>query len=247
MDTLFLEDRVSKQRLSKVLASAGVASRRACEELIFQGVVKVNGQTIKVPQTLVDINADQITVHNEPIQQVEEKVYYLLNKPVGYICSTRRTGQSKLVLDLFQEEGHRLFTVGRLDKDTAGLLIVTNDGHFANQVIHPSANIEKEYLVKTDQEVTHDHLVAISHGTLVEGAFVKPIQVEKVRRGTLKIVIGEGKKREVRLLLDAAGLKVKSLTRIRLGGLLLGALPIGSWRSLTPKEQALIFAKRAAS
>lgn len=234
---------MSKQRLSKVLAAAGVASRRACEELIFNGFVKVNDQVIKIPQTLVDLSGDRITVRDQPIQQVEEKVYYLLNKPVGYICSTRRSGQSKLVLDLFQEEGHRLFTVGRLDKDTGGLLIVTNDGHFANQVIHPSANIQKEYLVKTDQEITHDHLIAIGHGTLVEGAFVKPIRIEKVRRGTLKVVIGEGKKREVRLLLDAAGLKVKSLTRIRLGGLILGTLPVGSWRPLTEKEKKLIFVK----
>ncbi len=234
---------MSKQRLSKALAGAGVASRRACEELIFQGLVKVNGEVVNVPQTLVDLAIDRITVREQPIQQVENKVYYLLNKPVGYICSTRRSGQSKLVLDLFQDEGHRLFTVGRLDKDTEGLLIVTNDGHFANRVIHPSANIHKEYLVKTDQEVSHDHLVAIAHGTLVEGSFVKPIRVEKVRRGTLKIVIGEGKKREVRLLLDAAGLKVKSLARIRLGGLHLGALAVGAWRPLTDKEKQLIFAK----
>jgi 23S rRNA pseudouridine2605 synthase len=232
---------VSKQRLSKVLAGAGVASRRACEELIFQGVVKVNGEIVKVPQTLVDAKSDQIVVHDQPIKKVEDKVYYILNKPVGYICSTRSSGGAKLVLDLFQEEGHRLFTVGRLDKDTQGLLLVTNDGHFANEVIHPSANIHKEYLVKTDQEVTHEHLVAISHGTLVEGTFVRPIRVEKVRRGTLKVVIGEGKKREVRLLLAAAGLKVKELARIRVGGLRLGALPVGSWRSLTPKEKQLIF------
>lgn len=231
---------MKKQRLSKVLAAAGIASRRACEELIFQGFVRVNDQVIKIPQTLVDPSIDLITVKGNPIN-AENKVYYLLNKPTGYICSTRRSGQSKLVLDLFQEEGHRLFTVGRLDKDTEGLLIVTNDGHFANNVIHPSRNIQKEYLVKTDQEISHDHLVAISHGTLVEGAFVKPIRVEKVRRGTLKVVIGEGKKREVRLLLDAAGLKVKSLKRIRLGGLHLGMLPTGSWRPLTEKEKTLIF------
>lgn len=234
---------MSKQRLSKALAGAGVASRRACEELIFSGVVKVNGSIVKVPQTLVDLKIDLITVHDQPVQQTEAKVYYLLNKPTGFICSSRGNSQSKLVLDLFKDEGHRLFTVGRLDKDTSGLLIVTNDGHFANEVIHPSANIQKEYLVKTDQEVSHDHLIAIGHGTLVEGTFVKPIRVQKVRRGTIKIVIGEGKKREVRLLLDAAGLKVESLARIRVGGLQLGALPVGSWRPLTEKEKELIFSK----
>lgn len=232
-----------KQRLSKVLAGAGVASRRACEELIFQGVVKVNDQIVKVPQTMVDLEVDKIMVRDRAIEDSEDKVYYLLNKPKGFLCTAHRSSnQSKLVLDLFQDEGHRLFTVGRLDKDTEGLLIVTNDGHFANQVIHPSANIDKEYLVKTDQEISHDHLVAIGHGTLVEGVFVKPVRVEKVRRGTLKIVISEGKKREVRLLLDAAGLQTVSLTRIRLGGLQLGPLPVGTWRPLTEKEKQLIFA-----
>lgn len=232
-----------KQRLSKVLAGAGVASRRACEELIFQGLVKVNGKIVKIPQTMVDLEQDDVAVRDQSIRETEDKVYYLLNKPAGFICTAKRTSnQTKLVLDLFKEEGHRLFTVGRLDKDTEGLLLVTNDGHFANQVIHPSADIDKEYLVKTDQEVTHDHLVAIGQGTLVEGVFVKPIRVEKVRRGTLKVVIGEGKKREVRLLLDAAGLKTKSLIRIRLGGLQLGALAVGAWRPLTEKEKQLIFA-----
>ncbi len=231
-----------KQRLSKVLAGAGVASRRACEELIFDGLVKVNGQIVKIPQTLVDFEEDNIAVRDQSINQAEEKVYYILNKPAGYVCSSRSSsGQTKLVLDLFEGEGHRLFTVGRLDKDTEGLLLVTNDGHFANRVIHPSGNINKEYLVKTDQEVSHDHLIAIAHGTLVEGSFVKPVRVEKVRRGTIKVVISEGKKREVRMLLDAAGLKTISLARIRLGGLHLGPLPLGSWRALTEKEKELIF------
>jgi 23S rRNA pseudouridine2605 synthase len=144
-------------------------------------------------------------------------------------------------LDLFEEVGLRLYTVGRLDRDTQGLLLVTNDGHFANQVMHPSSNIHKEYLVKTDQELSADHLKAISHGTLVEGVFLTPIKVTKVRRGTLKIVIGEGKKREVRQMLQAAGLKVKELTRIRIGGLLLGDIPVGSWRELTEKDKGLIF------
>ncbi len=231
---------MKKQRLSKVMAAAGVASRRACEELIFSGKVKVNGAIVK-EQVMVDPNGDTITVNNEPIKAIEEKVYYLLNKPTGYICSNRKSGGSKLVIDLFKEEGHRLFTVGRLDKDTQGLIIVTNDGHFANEVIHPSSNIQKEYLAKTDQEIGHEHLIAISNGTLVEGSFVKPISVEKVRRGTLKVIIGEGKKREVRMLLASAGLKVNELTRIRLGGLHLGPLAVGSWRPLTPKERKIIF------
>lgn len=232
----------TKNRLSKFLAAAGVASRRACEELIFAGKVTVNGTIVLVPQTMVG-DKDVIIVNGKRVTPEEKKVYYMLNKPPGYLCTAKKMGSTKIVLELFQDVPYRLFTVGRLDKDTQGLLLVTNDGHFANEVIHPSADIHKEYLAKTDVEVTADHLSAISNGTLVEGVFVKPIRVTKMRRGTLKVTIGEGKKREVRLLLEAAGLKVKELTRIRIGGLLLGPLPLGAYREITEKERALIFNK----
>lgn len=230
-----------KQRLSKFLAAAGVASRRACEELIFNGHVTVDGVIVNVPQTMVD-GSEKIAVDKKLIKGSEPKVYYILNKPAGYLCTAKKTGKSKIVLDLFTDVPYRLFTIGRLDKDTQGLLLVTNDGEFANNVIHPSKEIDKEYLVKTDAEVTDTHLKAISAGTLVEGTFVKPVRVTKVRRGTLKVVIAEGKKREVRLLLDAAGLKVIELTRIRIGGLVLGNVAPGSWRAMSEKEKSLIFA-----
>lgn len=230
-----------KQRLNKTLAAAGIASRRACEELIFNGRVQVNGEVVLLPQTLVDLAEDAIIVDGQPLKGTQNKVYYVLNKPVGYVCSAKRGSHAKIVLDLFADQEHRLFTVGRLDKNTQGLLLVTNDGYFANQVIHPSANIQKEYIAKTTQEITHEHLVAISQGTLVEGIFVKPIRVTKVRRGTLKVSIMEGKKREVRALLDAVGLQVRELTRVRIGGLHLGSLPVGQWRPLTEREKKLIF------
>lgn len=229
-----------KKRLSKVLAAAGVASRRACEELIFAGKVIVNGDIIKVPQTLVSFK-DKISVEGKAIKQAEEKKYFILNKPAGYLCSAKQIGKVKIVLDLFQDVKERLFTVGRLDKDTEGLLIVTNDGHFAQKVIHPSSDIHKEYLVKTNHDITDEHLKAISTGTLVEGVYVKPVRVTKVRKGTLKVVISEGKKREVRLLLDAAGLAVESLSRIRIGSLLMGPLPVGEWREMSKREMDLIF------
>ena len=230
----------NKNRLSKYLSASGVASRRASEEMIFSGRVAVNGSTIKIPQTLVD-ESDLITVDGKQVNREEKKVYYLLNKPLNYLCTAKKMGSSKIVLDLFEGVPYRLFTIGRLDKDTQGLLLLTNDGQFANQVIHPSANIQKEYLAKTDLEITADHLTAISQGTSVEGTLVKPVKVAKIRRGTLKITIGEGKKREVRLILEAAGLKIKELTRIRIGALHLGALPTGSWRELTEREKELIF------
>lgn len=231
---------VEKKRLSKMLAAAGVASRRACEEIIFAGRVTVNGEIVKVPQTPVSAK-DKINVDGKPIQQAEEKKYYLLNKPAGYLCTAKKMGSAKIVLDLFEGVNERLFTVGRLDKDTEGLLIVTNDGQFAHKVIHPSSEIQKEYLVKTDHDITDEHLKAISTGTLVEGVYVKPVRVVKVRKGTIKIVIAEGKKREVRLLLQAAGLTVQSLSRIRIGSLQLGPLPVGQWREMTKREMDIIF------
>ena len=231
---------MEKKRLAKFLAAAGVASRRACEEIIFEGRVRVNGTVTLLPQTLVDAG-DHIEVDRERVSKEEPKHYFILNKPHGYLCSARRDGRQKLVLDLFEGVSKRLFTVGRLDRDTSGLLLVTNDGEFSNSVIHPSANIQKEYIVKTANEITAEHLKAISAGTAVEGVWVKPIKVVKVRRGTVKIVVAEGKKREVRHLVASAGLDVKELKRSRIGGLTLGDLPIGAWREMTKKEKEQIF------
>ncbi len=231
----------TKKRLSKALAAAGVASRRACEELIFNGKVKVNGKVVVVPQTLVSWEDDTIHVHGRLLANEEPKVYYVLNKPTGYICSNKRVGTKKIVTDLFEPLATRLFTIGRLDRDTTGLILVTNDGHFAQKVIHPSSNIQKEYLVKVKNEISHDELVTISRGTEVEGCWVKPVRVVKARRGTLKVVVMEGKKREVRLLVERAGLEILSLERIRIGGLTLGKLPIGNWRSLTEKDREKLF------
>jgi 23S rRNA pseudouridine2605 synthase len=232
---------MEKKRLSKALAAAGVASRRGCEELIFAGKVKVNGKVVLVPQTLVSWKEDRISVSGKSLHTEEDKVYYILNKPTGYICSNKRVGSKKIVLDLFAGSPQRLFTIGRLDRDTTGLLLVTNDGYFAQKVIHPSSNIQKEYLVKVHNEVTHDHLVSISKGMSIEGSWIKPVRVTKVRRGTLKVVVMEGKKREVRLLVEKAGLKIDTLSRIRIGSLTLGPLPLGVFRPLTESERELLF------
>ena len=228
------------KRLSKALAAAGVASRRACEELIFDGKVCVNGETILLPQTLVSWEKDDISVDGKLLKREQEKVYFILNKPKGYICSSARLGSKKLVVDLFSHLNYRLFTVGRLDRDTTGLLIVTNDGHFAQEVIHPSKGQTKEYLIKTVQEITHEHLQSISKGGLIENTWVKPSSVKKVRRGTLTISVHEGKKREVRLLVQKADLDIVSLHRIRIGALVLGNLEVGQWRPLTENEKQLL-------
>lgn len=233
---------MEKNRLSKILASAGVASRRACEKLIFDGKVTVNGRIILKPETHVSLETDDIRVDDIKISEAEKKIYYILNKPRGYICSNFEVGRKKLVIDLFPPE-QRVFTVGRLDRDTTGLLIVTNDGHFAQTIIHPRANIEKEYLVKTVQEIEAHHLKDISFGSFVDGAFVRPIRVSKVRKGTLKVVVKEGRKREVRLFVEKSGLEIISLARIRIGGLSLGNIPEGTFREMDEAEKEALLQK----
>lgn len=227
-------------RLSKVLASCGVAARRACEELIFDGKVTVNGEVVLTPQTHVTLGKDKIAVNGQPVKAAEQKVYYIMNKPAGYLCSSVHEGK-KIVLDLIPEEQKRLFTVGRLDRDTTGLLIITNDGHFANRVIHPSFNIQKEYLAKAEQEISEEHLKLMREGTFVEGIYVRPVRVEKVRAGTVKVVVREGKKREVRELLKKAGLSIRSLCRIRIGGLHLHTLPLGAVKKVTQQDLEKVF------
>lgn len=228
------------KRLSKTLAAAGIASRRACEELIFKGKVTVNGEIVLKPQTLVSWEKDHIAIDGTPLSKEQEKVYFMLHKPKGYICSNREMGSKKLVTDIFKDLPYRLFSVGRLDRDTTGLLVVTNDGHFAQDVIHPSKGVLKEYLIKVAQEISHDHLACISKGAMVEGVWVKPARVSKMRKGTLKIAVREGKKREIRVMVKKAGLDIVSLKRIRIGGLTLGSLPEGAFRPLTEKEKVLL-------
>ena len=227
---------MTKQRLSKILASAGVASRRAAETLIFDGRVMVNGKKVLVPQTMVDPEGDTITVDRKPVGTQVGRLYYALNKPVGYQC-TNDPRIKRRAVDLVQApEGVRLFTVGRLDKDTSGLILVTNDGHFANKIMHPSGGIKKEYIAKVDQEITHDHLIALSKGCRVEGVLVRPVRVTKIRRGTIRIVVQEGRRHEVREMLSAVGCSVLELKRVKIGHLSLGTLPEGQARTINPEE-----------
>ncbi len=225
---------MGKIRLNKALKP--IASRRAAEKIIFAGRVSINGEPNLLPQTMVD-EEDEITVDGNRIKFAERKVYFLLNKPAGYIC-TAREGHAKRVLDLFGKISLRLFTVGRLDQETSGLLLVTNDGDFANQIAHPSFNVSKEYLVKTTQDISDEDLKRLSKGAIVEKTVCRPISVKKVRRGTVKIVVKEGKKHVIRLLVKAAGLTLTDLKRVRIGPLILGTLPLGSFRELTLKELA---------
>ena len=223
-------------RLNKFLAEAGLGSRRKVEELITAGRVSVNGEAISELGTQVEAH-DQVRVDGERVRG-EKKVYYLLNKPRGYLCTNNPLEKRKRVIDLFGKD-HRLFSVGRLDRDTSGLLIVTNDGDFAQRIIHPSSGLVKEYVVKTPNEITPEHLKTISKGARVERKWVKPVLVKKVRRGTLKVHIKEGRKHEVRLLVARANLEILELKRTRIGNLQLGEIPEGHFRPLSFAERNL--------
>ena len=228
-------------RLNKAIAATGLYSRRKADELILSGKVKVNGACVNEPFFRVDVGKDAIAIEGHKKVKPQSKYYFLLNKPRGYVCSNVRQNLEHLVIDLFPQHLQNLFTVGRLDRESTGLLIVTNDGDFANKVIHPSSNISKEYLVKVNQEIFDDHLLAIGKGGFIEGSFVKPFSVKKLRKGTIKITLKQGKKREIRVLCEKAGLDVVELKRIRIGALHLGNLPAGSYRNLSEKERLAIF------
>jgi 23S rRNA pseudouridine2605 synthase len=228
-------------RLNKALASAGIASRRAVEKIIVGGRVRVNGVKVLLPQTLVDVEKDIIEVDGEKIPLTVSKVYYLLNKPLGYVC-TAAIDIKRRAIDLIESKGGlRLFTIGRLDKDTSGLILITNDGEYAHKVMHPSGGITKEYIAKVDKEITDSHLKALSLGCLVEGVRVTPLRVSKVRKATIRIVVGEGRHHEVRNLLEQIGCEVIELKRVRVGNLSLGKLPPGGYRSLTHDEAMAVF------
>lgn len=224
------------QRLSKILAARGVASRRGSEKIIESKRVKVNGTCVALPQFMVDEKKDLILLDNSPLPSIEEKVYFILNKPKGYLCTNGKEISQKKVIDIFSGLKLRVFTVGRLDKDTSGLLIVTNDGLLCNKVIHPSSNIEKEYVVKVNEEISQADLITIAKGVEISKQWVKPTFVKKIRKGTLKIGVKEGKKHEVKLLVQQTGKKVQDLKRIRIGPLVLGKIPEGLYRKMTTKE-----------
>jgi 23S rRNA pseudouridine2605 synthase len=225
------------ERLNKVLASCGLGSRRSVEKLIFAGKVFVNGTPVLLPQVRVE-EKDAISVNGCMLSRevAKKKFYFLLNKPIGYICSNQRLNKEKIILDLLPQKLGRLFCIGRLDKLTSGLLIVTNDGNLAQHIMHPSFEVSKEYLVRVREDLSSEHLALLSQGMHIENSFVRPERVVKVRKGTMKISVKEGKKHEIRLLVAKAELTLLELKRIRIGSLLLGSLPPGVYREMSLKE-----------
>jgi len=226
-------------RLSKALSEAGIASRRAAEVLITEGKITVNGKKAKLPQEQVDWKKDQIFFKGKRVTP-QKRAYFVFNKPKNVVCSCLRKDREKIVLDYFPSH-LRLFPVGRLDKNTTGLLLLTTDGDFCQKVIHPSKDIEKEYHL-TVENLTPEKLEKMKKPIFIEGRRVRPVKVFKLNKYSLSVVVKEGKKHEVRLMAKKADLKLVSLKRVRIGSFRLGRLPEGMFRELSEKEGKKIFA-----
>lgn len=243
---------MAQVRLQKVLADRGIASRRKAEELIEQGYVKVNGRPAKIGDK-VDDRKDVITVHGKRIAAAESPVYLMLHKPRGYITTLSDEKGRKCVADLTRDVGTRVIPVGRLDKDSEGLLLMTNDGAFANAMMHPSSHVPKRYRVTLRSVVTDEHILQFEQGVMLEGRKTMPAEITVLTaepptsttppRTVVEIVLYEGRNREIRKLCEQMGLEVIRLKRIAVGSVKLGMLASGKWRHLDPKEvRALVMA-----
>ena len=229
------------ERLQKVLARVGYGSRRVCEDMISDGRVTVNG-VVAVLGKRVNINSDTVCVDGVPVSVVPGLVYYLLNKPDGVITTASDELDRETVLDYVPEEP-RVFPVGRLDKDTTGLLVLTNDGQLAQHLAHPSRGVEKEYVAEVQcgsSGVGAGALRALRDGVELDDGITAPAQVSQPEPGVLKIVIHEGRNRQVRRMCEAVGHPVIRLVRTRIGPLRDTRLPPGRWRSLTSDEVRML-------
>ena len=229
-------------RLQKYMAECGVASRRKCEEIILSGEVYVNGESVQELGTKIDPEKDEVIYKGKKISVPNNKVYILLNKPIGYVTTASDQFHRDTVLDLVKVK-ERVVPVGRLDMYTSGALILTNDGEFVNIITHPSHEIEKTYTVTVIGIVTKEEVQKLEEGVVIDGEYTtKPAKVKILRtdtetnRSRLEIKIHEGKNRQVRKMCEAINNKVVALHRTKIGNIQVKDLKIGTWRYLTNKE-----------
>ena len=236
-----------QERLQKVLAKAGIASRRKAEELIRQGKVRVDGKVITEMGTKVDPETQDIECEGIALDPQEEKVYILLHKPAGYLSTVDDPQGRPIVTDLLKNIKERVYPVGRLDLDTEGALLLTNDGELAQKILHPSHEVNKTYVAKVKGRPGKKKLDTLSKGIELEGKKTWPANIEVLKNEagstTIKITIHEGRKRQVRKMFEAIGHPVLKLKRIAYGQLELGELGSGKYRFLTPADIKFILDK----
>ena len=230
-------------RLQKWLSDAGVCSRRHGENLIRAGKVRVNGAVVTTLGTKVDPDKDRVEVDGQPVQAQSQKIYVALHKPRGYVTSCDHPGQP-LVVDLIDIK-ERIYPVGRLDKDSTGLLLLTNDGRLHHRLSHPSFDHEKEYEVTVDRPIDDGALKQLSDGLPILGSMTRPARVRRLAGRRFRIVLLEGRNRQIRRMVKQLGYQVKRLKRIRIAHIHLGNLPEGAWRHLTAAETRRLLAQVA--
>lgn len=221
-------------RLQKYLADAGVCSRRAGEDLIRDGRVSVNGETVTQLGTKIDPAADRVMVDGKTIADAAGRVYIALNKPKGYVSSCKHRGE-QVVVDLI-DLPTRLFPVGRLDKDSVGLLLLTNDGKLHHRLSHPRFDHEKEYEVSLQRPISDAELKQMEKGIVLKGRRTRPAAVKRLSGRRFRIILKEGRNRQIRRMVRHLGHHVSRLKRIRMANIQLGKLPPGAWRYLTEVE-----------
>nr|WP_318710670.1 pseudouridine synthase [uncultured Treponema sp.] len=223
-------------RLQQYMARCGVASRRASEEIIISGRVTVNGELVTTLGTKVSAK-DEVCVDGKKIALEETKRYIILNKPAGYVCSSSDEKGRPIALDLLKEKySERLFNVGRLDMFSCGLIIYTNDGDFAARLSHPSAELEKEYIVDTSTAMPRELADDFMKGVRIDGIFYKCIDARELNSHRMRIVLTEGKNREIRRVFESREVGIRSLMRIRIGCVGVGDLQYGQFRELSQDE-----------
>ena len=226
-----------EMRLQVYLAHAGVASRRACEKIIAEGRVSVNGTLVTDMGSKVR-TGDTVLLDGKPVHPEARKCYVLLNKPAGFVCTLSDEKGRPIAADLLKETySERLYNIGRLDMFSSGAILFTNDGDFAAKIEHPSAQIEKEYVIETAQDFPPELLTRFERGIRVDGIFYKCRSAAAINRRKLRIVLVEGKNREIRRVLDSFNCTIKRLVRVRIGNLELGTLKAGEFRDLTANER----------
>ncbi|NFL56993.1 rRNA pseudouridine synthase [Clostridium botulinum] len=228
-----------EKRLQKYMASCGVASRRKCEDIILEGRVEVNGIKIKELGTKIISGKDIIKVDGNIIEPEENKIYILLNKPKGYVCTAKDEKGRKTILDLVKVK-ERIYPIGRLDMDTSGIIILTNDGEIYNKIIHPKFEKIKTYKAKVKGTIEKDHIELFKKGIDIGDYLTAPATLEilKINKDTSEIIIKihEGKNRQVRRMCKSIGHAVIDLDRISIGNITKSDLKLGEWRYLTNKE-----------
>ena len=226
-------------RINKYLAESGVCSRRAADKLIEDGVVKINGKICELGSE-VDEGSDRVTVNGKTVNIVKTYEYYIMNKPKGYVCTVKDDKGRKTVMDLLPNGCTRVFPVGRLDYDTEGLLIMTNDGDLTYKLTHPKNEVPKTYVVKTEKPITDKDLGALRSGVVIDGVRTKKCNVTLInttKEGSkLQITITEGRNRQIRKMIEAVGNSVDFLKRIKIGDLTVSGLNRGEIRKLSPEE-----------